>query len=149
MQIVRAAEADHTRLTEIAFAAKRFWHYPEEYYDIWRDELTITPEYIRRNDVFSALIDRSAIAGFYSVTFCEQETYLDHILIDPSYHKQGIGSALIKHVIRMQKEKGVTCIKAYVDPNASGFYDKIGAKQIGVFQSNIQGRVIPVYQIST
>ena len=41
-------------LTKIAFAAKRTWDYPEEYMIIWKDELTITDDYIDENIVFVA-----------------------------------------------------------------------------------------------
>jgi len=39
-------------LTRISFASKRYWDYPEEYYVIWNDELTISLDFIDKNDVF-------------------------------------------------------------------------------------------------
>ncbi len=45
IQIVRAAYTDSNILTDIAFSAKRTWNYPEEYYKIWKNELTITELY--------------------------------------------------------------------------------------------------------
>lgn len=146
MEILRATEADHTRLTEIAFAAKRHWNYPEEYYAVWWDELTITPEYIAQHEVYLAANEKT-IAGFYSIIVCEHEPFLDHIFIDPAYHHQGIGSMLIQHAIKMQQAKGIKRIKVYVDPYASRFYDKIGARQIDIVPSNIKGRNIPIYQL--
>ncbi|MFA9390749.1 MAG: hypothetical protein ACERKD_13130 [Prolixibacteraceae bacterium] len=40
------------RLTEIAYSAKRTWNYPESYFTIWKDELTISEKYIEENKVF-------------------------------------------------------------------------------------------------
>ena len=51
-------------LTEIAFSAKRTWNYPESYYEIWKNELTITKEYIDRNIVF-VFEEGKEVAGFY------------------------------------------------------------------------------------
>jgi len=41
IQIIEAQEEDCESLTTIAFAAKRHWQYPESYYELWEDELTI------------------------------------------------------------------------------------------------------------
>jgi hypothetical protein len=39
-------------LTKISFAAKGYWNYPEAYFEIWKDELTIGSDYVQENDVF-------------------------------------------------------------------------------------------------
>ncbi len=31
---------------------KNYWNYPDEYYEIWKKELTITQDYISKNDVY-------------------------------------------------------------------------------------------------
>ena len=61
--IRKALEEDGRELTRIAFAAKRYWNYPAEYYRIWEAELTVTPDYIRNNDVFLAADDAGMIIG--------------------------------------------------------------------------------------
>lgn len=45
MKIVirRAIIAESGDLTSISFASKRYWNYPEEYFNVWEKELTITP----------------------------------------------------------------------------------------------------------
>lgn len=146
MYIRKALNADSPELTRIAFSAKRHWGYPEEYYQVWENELTITPYYVTANDVY-VISDADAILGFYAVVAWKGEFYLDHIFIDPSFLKQGIGSRLIRHLMQSQREKGVTQLNVLVDPNAVGFYDKIGAKFIEYVPSNIAGRVIPLYSI--
>ena len=50
-----ASTADADILTRLSFASKGYWGYPEEYFEIWKDELTITPAYILENDVFIAV----------------------------------------------------------------------------------------------
>jgi GNAT superfamily N-acetyltransferase len=155
MLIEEALESDATILTEIAFAAKRHWSYPEEYYKIWQDELTITKEYINRNQVYKAVYDGS-ILGFYSIVenksdfysgeiFVQKGFWLEHIFIKPEYHKMGMGRMMIDHVKQIAISKEITNLLIFIDPNAKGFYNKIGAEYLYDSKSSIPGRMIPVY----
>ncbi|MBN1927081.1 MAG: GNAT family N-acetyltransferase [Prolixibacteraceae bacterium] len=153
--IKKAKKTDHNILTSIAFSAKRHWNYPEHYYELWKDELTLSEKYISKNTVYKACyLDK--ILGFYSIVenekdfysgevFVEKGFWLEHIFILPEYHKMGIGSLLIKHAKQLSKKKGIESLKIFVDPYASGFYDRIGAKHIYDSASSIPGRKIPVY----
>ena len=107
IQIRQAQDIDAHLLTEISFAAKRHWNYPDNYYDLWRDELTITKDYINQNIIFKALY-LDSVLGFYSIIENEADFYsgdtlvkkgfwLEHIFIKPEYHKLGIGVLLINH----------------------------------------------------
>src|SRR5687768_14276222 len=66
MRITRACVADAGALTEIAFAAKRHWGYPEDWIRRWQEALTITPEYITANPTFVAAVDGKFV-GFCAV----------------------------------------------------------------------------------
>lgn len=44
--IRRARPADARALTRAAHAAKRHWKYPEDWSRLWRDGLTVTPEFV-------------------------------------------------------------------------------------------------------
>jgi len=114
--VIRRAEGrDSGRLTEISFAAKRYWGYPEAYFEIWRKELTITEEYIVRNDVFTADADL-VTAGYYSIVhvqegfwagelFVAAGHWLEHIFIDPAYIGRGIGRRLMEHAVGCAEER--------------------------------------------
>lgn len=56
MKIIRAGAADAGKLTSIALNSKRYWKYPEQWMTQWTQALTITPDYVFWNDVYSALI---------------------------------------------------------------------------------------------
>jgi hypothetical protein len=64
--ITKATPDQHNILTSISYKAKRHWNYPEEYFDIWKNELTITEKYITDNRVYTYLIDEEII-GYYSI----------------------------------------------------------------------------------
>lgn len=106
--IERAQPSEHPVLTEIAFAAKRHWNYPEDCYDRWKAELTITSEYIDRNLVYSAKQENRWI-GFYSIVenpadlysgevFIPKGFWLDHMFITPEFHRLGVGREMIRHL---------------------------------------------------
>lgn len=156
-QIIRANETDHEVLTEISFAAKQHWNYPESYFDIWKDELTITKDYVIKNLVFKAVY-KNIVVGFYSITenksdfysgeiFVKKGFWLEHIFVRPDFHKLGIGRMLIDHAKKISMETGVKTLLIFVDPFAKGFYDKIGALYLYDSKSSIPGRHIPVYEL--
>jgi maltose O-acetyltransferase len=155
--ICKASVSDSPILTSIAYEAKRTWNYPDHYFEVWKNELTISEEYIQTNIVY--LIEFKDIkAGFYSLVFnpadqffgevfVEQGWWLDHMFIVPQYQKQGIGSFCMEHLKTICSEMGISVIRIFVDPYAAGFYKKMGAVKIRSSESSIPGREIPVYGI--
>lgn len=157
VNIRRAVSNEHKRLTQIAFAAKRFWNYPEAYFDIWKDELTVTPAYIDQNDVFVAVI-KGSVVGFCSIVFIKEDFYagdvlikkghwLEHIFIEPAHMKKGIGTALIRHTADYAKRNGILRLLIFSDPNANGFYRKLGASYKGESPSSIAGRTVSLFAL--
>jgi len=153
-----AFAGDAEVLTEIAFKAKKHWGYPESYFDVWKDELTISSGYISKNIVYCAEWDEKII-GFYSIVFnpenfltgeifVEQGYWLEHIFIRPDFHRQGIGRKLINHAKKIAKSKNIEKLYVFVDPFAKGFYDKIKANFSRNSASSIKGRNIPVYELA-
>jgi ribosomal protein S18 acetylase RimI-like enzyme len=147
MKIVRARPEDAPRLTEIAFAAKRHWGYPERWIEGWRDTLTMRPEFIAANVACSAVED-DYVAGFYVLTTEEDGLHLDHLWIRPAAMRRGIGRALFEHAIDQARNSGFAAIKIEADPNAEGFYKRMGATRAGTRVSEIEGerRELPLFE---
>jgi GNAT superfamily N-acetyltransferase len=150
MKIVRAKPEDADVLTEIAFAAKRHWGYPERWIQSWRDILTISPEFIAANVAYSAIED-DRVVGFYLFTTESDGLHLDHLWIMPSAMGRGIGRALFEHAVEQASALGFRAIKIEADPNAEGFYQRMGARRIGIQVTEIEGerRELPllIYQM--
>ena len=155
--IQKAEKKDETLLTKIAFKAKKHWNYPKYYYQIWKDELTITKDYIFQNIVFKAQFENEII-GFYSIVenkddfwsgevFVQKGYWLEHIFVLPEYHHKGIGKLLIDHAEQVAKERRIERLLIFVDPYARGFYDKVGATFLTDSKSSIPGRLIPIYEL--
>lgn len=155
---IRPATAfDCGALTALSFASKRYWGYPDSYFDVWKNELTVTPEYIRNNRVFAAVRD-SGIIGYFSVTevkesfyagsvFVEKGFWLGHLFIAPECIRKGVGAQLMDFAVRYCGENGIKRLRVFSDPNAAGFYEKCGAKFLYDSASSIEERTVPVYEM--
>ncbi len=119
MEISRARPEDADVLTRIAFSAKGYWGYPEHWMKRWRDSLTITPEFVRENEVYAAGVDGEP-AGFYTLT--EGGRTLEHLWVTPSRIDSGIGRGLFEHAVARAMLLGMREVEIEADPNAEGFY---------------------------
>ena len=130
MQIVRAQPDQAGALTEIAHFAKKHWGYPEKWIEHWRSILTIDPEVITANPTYCA-IENNRIVGFYSLTSENGKLRLDHLWIVPEAMSRGIGRALFQHAIEEARSLGHKTVIVEADPNAEGFYKRMGTRRIG------------------
>lgn len=153
MKFRKATENDHARLTEISFASKKYWPYPPHYFQLWDDELTITPSYIENNHVYLCL-DHHQPVGYYS--FLELKSaletelisflpglWLDHMFLHPGYIGQGRGRVLFNHCLRIARTMDHDSINILADPFARDFYVKMGCTRRGEVASTIPGRTTP------
>jgi GNAT superfamily N-acetyltransferase len=147
MEIVRATSNDAKTLTAIAHAAKRHWGYPETWIADWCDTLTMRPEFITANVAYIAVENRRA-AGFYVLTSEKDGPHLDHLWILPSSMGREIGRALFEHAAAEVNGLGLRSMKIEADPNAEGFYCRMGAVRVGTSISEICGerRELPLME---
>ena len=156
MEIIFADTNHLNRLTEIAFSAKKHWNYPDEYYEIWKDELTITENYLK-NYIVKIIADSDIIKGFYSFCYNEGEKqigeifiekgyWLDHMFLEQKYIGNGLGKIMFIDLIYEIKNRNGTFFNVFADPFSAGFYEKMGCKFIRESKSSIKNRNIPVYQ---
>ena len=147
MQITRAKPQDAETLTQIAHTAKRHWGYPDSWIAAWRDVLTMRPEFIAAN-IACLAIEGDAAIGFYVLTTEEDGLHLDHLWVMPAAMKRGIGRALFEHAAAQATNLGFDCIKIEADPNAEGFYKRMGARRTGTNVTEIEGerRELPLFE---
>ena len=148
IQIRRATPDEAETLTSIAHAAKRRWNYPEKWIEHWKDDLTITPDFINHNEVYVAVVD-GVIAGCCALVVSDSLAELEHMWIDPQQMRTGVGRALFEHTKQRAKQLGLTELELSADPNAEGFYERMGAMRIGEVQAEMDGqpRVLPRMKI--
>lgn len=149
--MIRKAKINEYRiLTQISFNSKGYWNYPDEYFNIWEKELTITQNYILNNDVY-VYEQNDCISGYYSLVELQKDlilsgvrieagTWLEHMFILPALIRKGIGKKLFLHCIEQCHSK---VLKILADPNARFFYEKMGCNFIKEYPSTIEGRTTP------
>jgi GNAT superfamily N-acetyltransferase len=142
LEIRRAEPADAQALTTLAHAAKRRWGYPEDLIALWRADLTVTPEIIRAHPVYCA-VSGSEVLGFYALSHDEVGFELEHMWVDPRYMRGGLGRLLFQHAVNAVRSLGGCVLKIASDPNAEGFYRRMGARSVGTVPSNPPGRELP------
>jgi GNAT superfamily N-acetyltransferase len=142
---IRRAEPDEAPvLTEIAHAAKRHWGYPETWIEHWRDDLTITREFIARSEMYVAVFNDQMV-GCCALVRTESNAELEHMWIRPEHMGNGVGKALFRHARERARELNLSVMELSADPNAEGFYQRMGAERCGEVQSEVDGlpRVLP------
>lgn len=147
-KITRATSDQADILTQIALAAKRHWGYPDAWIQLWSPVLTITPEFIGGHETFVAWMDEQPV-GFCAISQEDVKASLEHLWVSPGYIGKGIGAALFNHMLLRCKEMGAQTLKIESDPNARGFYERMGAKKEGEVVGEVDGqpRVLPLFEI--
>jgi len=147
-EFLRAAPNDAGRLTEIALAAKRYWGYPESWMARWMAGLTITPDFISRNEVYIAAVGGEVVA-FYGLIPSRPKAILEHLWVLPGFMGKGLGEGLFAHALSRCRELGIATLEIESDPNALGFYARMGARKVGerVYELDGQTRALPILEI--
>jgi GNAT superfamily N-acetyltransferase len=147
--IRRARPHEAALLTEIAHAAKRHWGYPERWMAEWRGALTITPDQVERDDVWLAEVD-GVTAGFHCVSVDGERATLEHLWLAPEMIGRGLGAALFRHAAGVSAERGARTLVIDSDPNAEGFYLRMGAVSRGEVRADVAGtaRTLPRLELA-
>jgi GNAT superfamily N-acetyltransferase len=145
IRVRRASPEDAGVLTRIAFAAKRYWGYPERWIEHWTESLTITQEFVRDNEVYAAHSGGETFA-FYALTGTGRELQLEHLWVSPAWIGSGAGRLLFEHAMNKAASQGAKSVEIEADPNAEGFYLRMGARRVGesVYEIEDQSRVLPL-----
>jgi GNAT superfamily N-acetyltransferase len=146
--IRRALPEENTQLTEITIAAKRHWNYPEKWMQVWLPALTISSEYILENEVWIAAVDDTPVA-YYSLKQEGEDLWLDNLWVLPSYIGNGIGRELFQHALERSRARVMSILKIEADPNAQGFYERMGAHKVNERHTQVDGqlRILPLLEI--
>jgi GNAT superfamily N-acetyltransferase len=137
--IRRAAPAEAPVLTTIAHDAKQHWGYPEHWLKHWQDDLTISPDFVAANQVYVAEREGNLL-GFYALVIQNEKAELDHMWVGPAHIGTGVGKELFIHAMQTAAGQNIDAVEILSDPNAAGFYRKMGAHQIGETTSEIDGQ---------
>ena len=148
MQIVQSRASDASILTAIAKEAKKYWGYSDKQIKGWAADLTISKEDIQKSFVFHIEID-DKIVGFSVLEEKSNFFEIGHMWVLPQHIGRGYGKMLFEHAKTLALQHRGKKLRVVSDPNATGFYQKMGMKQIGEVESSIpRRRMLPILELS-
>ena len=149
IHICRVLPEEADELTQIALSAKAHWGYPDPWMEMWKPQLTFSPEYFEENESWLAVYNGRPIA-FYTLQEKVGNAWIENLWVLPEHMGKGLGKRLFLHAISRSLELGYKILHLEADPNAVGFYEKMGMHKIGERHSEIEGqpRILPIMQIN-
>ena len=148
IEIRYAVPNEAEALSQIAIKAKAHWGYPENLMKVWKPTLTFSPKYFNENESWVAVVDNGPVA-FYTLQEKAGTGWIENLWVLPEYIGKGVGRQLFLHALSRAREMGYTILQLEADPNAAGFYEKMGMSRIGERRSEADGqpRVLPIMEI--
>lgn len=150
IELRAAVAADAPRLTALAHRAKARWQYPASWMDAWDRQLTITPGYLAEHRVWVAT-DAERIVGMCALEDRGDRWSLEHVWVEPSSQGHGVGRRLVEHVLAEARAIHPGIVELLSDPNATGFYERLGARRAGSVAAPMEGapdRELPRYEFN-
>jgi GNAT superfamily N-acetyltransferase len=142
---IDASEEDSQVLTDIAIRSKKYWGYTDEQIHSWLPELEIPVDFIAKHKLVKVLNDTSLI-GFFALCKLDEETItLEHMWLEPGFIQKGLGKQIFSEILRCVRSEKYKTLTATADPNANGFYEKMGGRVSNQVQSSIPGRILSTY----
>ena len=135
-------------LTQIALAAKRHWGYPERWIEIWLPQLNFDADYFKVNESWAAVLDGQPV-GFYTLLDKNGTAWLENLWVAPQFIGRGMGRSMFVHAVEQARRRKYKIVQLEADPNAAGFYEKMGMYKIGDRFSEVDGipRTLPVMEM--
>lgn len=149
-----AGPEDAPMLTAMAYASKRTWGYPEETLDEWNGPLAVLEEHFLSEAFFVAEEEREGRpvpVGFFSLMRVERDDTLDldHFWVLPEGQGRGVGRRMFERAIQEARLRGAGRMTITAEPQAEGFYLKMGAVRIGGKPTVVGGErhVLPLLEL--
>ena len=140
-------------LTELAYASKRTWGYPEETLDEWNGPLAVLAEHIRDEAYFvaeSAENGEWSPVGFFSLMPVDEPFTLDldHFWVLPETQGRGVGRLMFERAVLEARKAGARRMTITAEPRAEGFYLRMGAVRIGGKPTTVgkENHVLPLLE---
>jgi predicted N-acetyltransferase YhbS len=137
---IRPARADEAEvLTDLSLRSKAFWGYDAGFLARCRAVMTVKARGIETYPHYVAELD-GRIAGFYGFEPETEGVGLDYMFVENDLVGRGVGRALWRHAVETARGLGHRALIVVSDPNAEGFYLKMGCRRIGTRTSELENR---------
>jgi GNAT superfamily N-acetyltransferase len=147
LRIRRARVSEAPALTELSLRSKALWGYDAAFLARCRIAMQVKEANVETRPHFVAEID-GRLAGFYGFEPLPEGVGLDYMFVEPEFVGRGVGRALMDHAVAQARELGHESLTIVADPNAEGFYVRLGAQRVGTQASDVgPERQLPVLRL--
>lgn len=147
MTIRRGRPDEADALTALATRAKAHWGYDVRFMERVSDAMKLSPADIEAHEVW-VLEDGADVVGFHRV-LPGDPAELEDMWVEPAAMGAGHGRRLFEHAVAVARSGGATALELDADPNAAGFYERMGMEHIGETPSTlIPHRALPRMRIA-
>ena len=148
MQIRRADSTEANELTELIMQSKQSNGYSDEFMDVCREELKVTPETLYESHFWIAEKDRLCRCAYLSNDEGPNSADVASFFIDPEFKRQGVGQLLWEKLLDRSREHGFRFLHLDTNPPAEPFYERQGFKIIRQTPyGSVSGRTIPYMEL--
>ena len=126
-----------------------FRSYDAEFMAKCRPALCVAEAAIAGGRVFVAVDAEGRPLGLAALDRTNPDTaLLDLLFVEPARIGTGLGAALFIHAANAARSHQAASLDIEADPFAAGFYERMGARRIGMVASGvIPGRWLPLYRL--
>jgi ribosomal-protein-alanine N-acetyltransferase len=125
---IRIETMNETHLKDLALLEKQCFSVP------W-SEKALRAELEKDNSRFFVAITKNEVSGYIGANNVLGEVYIDNIAVFYNYRGFGIGTALLKHLIKVSEDENCEFITLEVRESnivARKLYEKLGFQNLGV-----------------
>lgn len=146
VQLRSALPSEADLLTDLCLRSKAVWGYDAAFMAACRAELTIKTTDIAQIQV---ALQEGGVIAMAQLAQHGRIADIDKLFVDPAVLRSGAGRALFAWCMETAKAAGAVALTVVADPDAAGFYRRMGMRDDGWEPSgSIPGRKLPKLQMA-
>ncbi len=146
MLIRKARAIEVQQLSNLCFRSKAVWGYDDDFMELCRDELTMTPQDLSRSNVVVAQEDEK-ILGLAQLYINADIASLEKLFVDPLALRCAVGTRLFNWAKRQANTQKASILQVISDPYAKEFYVQMGGSHIKDVSSQTgENRFLPLFE---
>ena len=130
-------------MREIAIEAKAHWGYDRARVEEWALAGDFEPESLRSRLLYVAEADGRPV-GWAALIPRGEVGWLEDLWVEPAWIGKGLGRQLFERVAEEARERGARRLEWEAEPNATGFYERMGGVYVRDSEVTEWGRVLQV-----
>jgi GNAT superfamily N-acetyltransferase len=142
-RIRRARPDEAEALTALATRSKAHWGYDADFMARIAEAMAVSADDVRTDEVWVLEDVNGRFIGFHRV-IAGDPAEIEDLWVEPAAMGQGHGRRLFEHAREIAAAIGASAVELDADPNARGFYERMGMVHVGDTPSNlVPGRTLP------